>query len=66
MIKANAAYFCMLGIATAICVVFLLPFMIDTGHKLLAIPMFAVLVMAAIYGRCNPIPVRRKRSVRSE
>jgi len=64
--KANAAYFCMLGIAAAICVIFLLPFMIDTGHKLLAIPMFAVLVLAAIYGRCNPAAVRRKKSSPSE
>jgi len=59
--RGNATYFCLLGIATAICVVFVLPFLIDTGHELLSIPMFAFLAVLAIYGRCNPMP-RRKRS----
>ena len=60
--RANAAYFCMLGVAAVICVIFVAPFLVDTGHKLLCIPLFAFLVVLAIYGRCNPMPVRRKKS----
>jgi hypothetical protein len=66
--RANATFFCLIAVATAIVVIFVVPFLFDTGHKLLCIPLFAFLVVLAIYGRCNPLPrYRSKRpSLRSE
>jgi len=66
--RANATFFCLIAIATAIIVLFVVPFLLDTGHKLLCIPIFAFLGLLFIYGRCNPLPRRRdkKPSLRSE
>jgi hypothetical protein len=57
--RANATFFCLIAVAAAITVVFVVPFLIDTGHKLLCIPIFAFLILLAFYGRCNPLPHRR-------
>ncbi len=66
--RGNGLYFCLLTIAAAISVIFVVPFLIDTGHKLLCIPLFAFLAILFIYGRCNPLPRHRakKTSLGSE
>jgi len=64
--RANATFFCLIALATAIFVVFVVPFLIDTGHKFLCIPVFMFLALLLIYGRCNPLPRRKKTSLRSE
>jgi len=65
--RSNATFFCLIAVATAIFVVFVVPFLIDTGHKLLCIPVFVFLALLVIYGRCNPLPRRAKKApLRSE
>ena len=65
--RSNATFFCLIAVATAISVVFIVPFLIDTGHKLLCIPLFVFLGLLLIYGRCNPLPRRAKKTtLRSE
>jgi hypothetical protein len=59
--RANASFFCLIAVATAITVVFVVPFLIDTGHKLLCIPIFVFLFLLAFYGRCNPLPRHRAK-----
>lgn len=54
--RANITFFCLVAIAAAIFVVFVVPFLLDTGHKLLCIPVFVFLALLVIYGRCNPLP----------
>ncbi len=65
--RGNVTFFCLIALATAIFVVFVMPFLIDTGHKLLCIPAFVFLALLVIYGRCNPLPrARKKTSLRPE
>ena len=46
----------MIAIAAIIVAVFVVPYLADTGHNLLAIPIFGFLALLAVYGRCNPVP----------
>jgi hypothetical protein len=59
--RANAIFFCLIAAAAAITVVFVIPFLIDTGHKLLCIPIFAFFFLVVFYGRCNPLPHHRAK-----
>jgi hypothetical protein len=64
--RANATFFCLIALATAIFAVFVVPFLFDTGHKLLCIPVFVFLGILLIYGRCNPLPRRRAKKTLPE
>jgi hypothetical protein len=65
--RGNVTFFCLIALATAIFVVFVLPYLIDTGHKLLSIPVFVFLGILVVYGRNNPPRNRaRKSSLRSK
>jgi hypothetical protein len=65
--KTNGIFFCLIAIAAAIAVVFVVPYLRDTGHVWLCIPLFAFLFVLAFYGRCNPLPRHRtKKSLRAE
>jgi len=46
----------MIAVAAVIVAVFVVPYLADTGHNLLAIPIFAFLGVLAIYGCHNPAP----------
>jgi len=59
--RANATFFLLLMIATGIVVIFVVPYLFDTGHKLLCIPIFVFLGLLFIYGRCNPLPRARNK-----
>jgi len=65
--RGNVLFFCLIALGTAIFIVFVLPFLIDTGHVLLSIPVFVFLALLVIYGRCNPLPkAGKKTSLRSK
>jgi len=59
--RANLTFFCLVAIAGIISAIFVVPYLRDTGHKLLCVPLFAFLAILAVYGRCNPLPRARKR-----
>jgi len=56
--RENATFLVLIGIAAAIVVVFLFPFLRDYGHTWLMVPIAAFLVLLVIYGRHNPRPKR--------
>lgn len=59
--RGNITFFGLIALATAIFVVFVLPYLIDTGHMLLSIPVFIFLGMLLVYGRNNPPRSRLRR-----
>jgi membrane protein implicated in regulation of membrane protease activity len=59
--RENGSFLLMIAIAAIIVAVFVVPYLADTGHKLLAIPLFAFLALLAIYGRHNPAPRPREK-----
>ncbi len=63
--KANATFFVLIAVAAAIVVIFVVPYLRDTGHPLLCIPIAVFFGLLLIYGRHNaaPRPRGKKRSV---
>ncbi len=57
--RENATFLVLIGIAAAIVVVFLYPFLRDYGRTWLIVPIAAFFVVLLIYGRHNPRPKRR-------
>ena len=66
--RSNATFFVLVAVAAAIVIIFVVPFLQDTGHPLLCIPIVAFFVLLVIYGRHNtmPRPRRKKNSLPSE
>ncbi|MGZ4787838.1 MAG: hypothetical protein ACXVZV_12415 [Terriglobales bacterium] len=66
--RSNATFFVLIAVAAAIVIVFIVPFLRDTGHTLLCIPIIVFFVLLVIYGRHNAIPRSKgkKNSVGSE
>lgn len=60
--RANAPFFCLVALAVAIVAVFIVPYLRDTGHPFLSIPIFVFLGLLLVYGRCNPVARARKRN----
>jgi len=58
LMRENATLLVLVGIAAAIVVLFLLPFLRDYGHTWLIVPIAAFFVLLLIYGRQNPRPKR--------
>ena len=56
--RQNATFLLLIGIAGAIVVLFLFPFLRDYGHTWLIVPIAAFFVVLVIYGRHNPRPKR--------
>ncbi len=54
--RQNATFLVLVGVAAAIIVLFVFPFLRDEGHWGLMIPIAAFFVLLVIYGRCNPAP----------
>ncbi len=52
----------MIGIATALVALFLVPYLRDIGHVGVSVPIFVFLALLFIYGRHNPAPRRRPKS----
>lgn len=65
--RQNATFFVLVAVATVIVVLFIVPYLRDTGHPFLSIPIFVFLGLLAYYGRCNSVARRNKRkSARAE
>jgi peptidoglycan/LPS O-acetylase OafA/YrhL len=66
--RRNATFFVLIGVAAAIVVLFVVPFLRDTGHPLLGIPIVIFFVLLIVYGRHNAVPKQRRKnsSLRSE
>jgi hypothetical protein len=59
--RENATLFVLMGIAAAIVVIFLYPFLRDYGHPWVTLPIAIFFALLLIYGRSNPRPRRRPR-----
>ena len=66
--RRNATFFVLIGVAAAIVVIFVVPYLRDTGHPLLCIPLVIFFVLLIVYGRHNAVPKQRekKSSLRPE
>jgi hypothetical protein len=60
--RANATFFVLILVAIGIVAVFIVPYLRDTGHPLLAIPLFVFLGLLLFYGRHNSVARRKKGS----
>ncbi len=60
--KGNVTFLVMIGIATALVALFLVPYLRDIGHVGVSVPIFVFLALLFIYGRHNPAPRRRPKS----
>jgi hypothetical protein len=54
--RQNATFFVLLGIAVAIVVLFIFPFLRDRGHWGVIIPIAIFFALLFVYGRHNPRP----------
>ena len=59
--RENATFLVLMGIAVAIVVLFLVPYFRDIGHPWVVLPIAVFFGLLLIYGRCNPMPVRRRK-----
>jgi predicted membrane channel-forming protein YqfA (hemolysin III family) len=59
--RENARFFVLIGVAAVIIGAFVVPYLRDTGHVLLIIPIVLFFVGLGIYGCHNPAPRHRKK-----
>jgi predicted membrane channel-forming protein YqfA (hemolysin III family) len=64
--RENATYFVLIGVAAVIVGAFVVPYLRDTGHVLLCIPIVVFFVGLAVYGCHNPAPKPRKKNSASK
>jgi hypothetical protein len=59
--RENATFLVLMGIAAAIGVLFLFPYLRDIGHPWLGLPIAIFFALLLVYGRHNPACVRRRK-----
>jgi len=64
--RENATFFVLIGVAAVIIGAFVVPYLRDTGHVLLVIPIALFFVGLAVYGCHNPAPRPRKKGSASK